>query len=137
VGTLGPVRPLDEVWYEAVLASAPAMARRARSAVASNLWAVLGEGPELETATLLVSEIVTNAMTHAGGPVTLTIGRKGPWVYVGVTDSHPEHRPKIREVTPEDVSGRGMVIVDSQAAAWGVDVAGDRKTVWFTLPHPA
>lgn len=127
---------LDEVWFDDVLAPAGALARRARSAVASSLWTVLGDGPSLATATLLVSEVVTNAVTHAGGPVTLTIGRQGRWVYVGVTDNAPDRHPTVEDVCPTDVSGRGMVIVASQAADWGVDVDGHAKTVWFTLPHP-
>lgn len=87
----------------------------------------------LETAQLLVSELVTNAVLHAGSPieVTVTLDREG--VRVDVIDH------TIRPVMPRNaplgaLSGRGLRIVDALAKSWGTRPLPEGKSVWFTLP---
>jgi anti-sigma regulatory factor (Ser/Thr protein kinase) len=81
-------------------------------------------------ATLLVSELVTNAVTHAGGSIELRARLEGPGLHVEVTDGSAV-LPRVR---PPGVDGRGLHIVEALAAAWGANlIQGDGKHVWFEL----
>ncbi|HEY6796466.1 MAG TPA: SpoIIE family protein phosphatase, partial [Kineosporiaceae bacterium] len=87
-----------------------------------------------DVAALAVSELVTNAVLHTAGEVRLNLrwfGKDQLWV--GVTDES-DRMPAVHQAADDDISGRGLAIVDQVAAAWGVDYhpAGG-KTVWLTL----
>ncbi|WSL80550.1 ATP-binding protein [Kitasatospora sp. NBC_01266] len=92
---------------------------------------------------LIVSELVTNAVTHAAvlSPrvtTELTIG--GGQVRVAVEDGHP-HRPKAVQSDTEQTGGRGLMLVKSIALAAGgscdVERTGDGgKVIWASLPLP-
>ena len=85
------------------------------------------------TVELLTSEIVTNAILHgrAGPKLVVEVGEG--LVRVGVHDMSPEV-PVRRLSRPDDVSGRGVVIVDELASAWGVEPERDGgKRVWFEV----
>ena len=82
---------------------------------------------------LATSEVVTNALTHAGGDVTLTVRLDDGTLRVEVGDTSGT-LPVVGPFTPDATSGRGMYIVDSVADAWGVDqVPDDGKVVWFAM----
>lgn len=85
-------------------------------------------------AQLLVSEIVTNALRHGRGAITLRVRLDEPRLGIAVTDEGPGV-PTQRDPGIEEASGRGLLIVDAVARAWGVDsVPGaDGKTVWFDI----
>jgi anti-sigma regulatory factor (Ser/Thr protein kinase) len=85
-----------------------------------------------DTAVLLTSETVTNAVIHAHSVVRLavTIGPAAVRVEVGDDDSH---RPTIRSQSPDAIGGRGVGIVAKAASRWGVERVGDGKIVWFEL----
>lgn len=92
-----------------------------------------------EDALLVVSELVTNACLHAGGPQELRIGCGPKALRVEVADEG-DGKPAPR--TPHRVGkpgGHGMFIVQRLCLDWGVvrnpDSAG--KTVWAELPAPA
>ena len=92
---------------------------------------LLADGELRETAELLVSELVTNAVTYADGPVELTVRVAGDQTRVEVSDTTPA-RPVLR---PPDRNGRrGLHLVEALARRWGVDCRDDGKTVWFELP---
>ncbi|MEV6211542.1 ATP-binding protein [Kitasatospora sp. NPDC051914] len=86
---------------------------------------------------LVVSELLSNALVHADGPVELTLLRDGPIARVEVFDTG-DGRPEPRN--PTDAAhpgGRGLHIVGRLSADWGV-VGHDRgKTVWAELDLPA
>ncbi|MER7485576.1 ATP-binding protein [Streptomyces sp. NPDC126497] len=83
------------------------------------------------TAELLVSELVSNALRHASGPVHLTLERvSGLRCLVG--DGTPD-LPRPADAGPEDESGRGLVLVDTLAARWGCERGPEGKSVWFEL----
>lgn len=86
----------------------------------------------VEVVTLLVSEVVTNAVLHAGTEVRLRIGHQGNAVRVEVTDgsTHPTIR---RHFSDQAATGRGLQLVDELADAWGQQPCRDGKTVWFEL----
>ncbi|MDF5758813.1 ATP-binding protein [Spongiactinospora sp. TRM90649] len=83
--------------------------------------------------TLLVSELVTNAVRYGKAPITLTLHYIGNLVRVEVTDNHP-HFPS-PNVGPPDVDeehGRGLHLVAKLADTWGFDPAPSGKTAWCT-----
>lgn len=90
--------------------------------------------PELrETIELMVSELATNCVRHVNASFEVSIERDGDSYHVEVRDEGGG-RPAMRSPSPEDVSGRGLRIVDLLAARWGVRYDADAgKTVWFTL----
>ncbi len=89
-----------------------------------------------ETIELMVSELATNCVRHVNASFEVTIERDGDSYHVEVRDEGGG-RPAMRSPSPEDVSGRGLRIVDLLAARWGVRYDVDAgKTVWFTLTAP-
>ncbi|MGP4002396.1 SpoIIE family protein phosphatase [Streptomyces sp. 8N706] len=97
----------------------------------------------VEDATLLASELVTNAVVHAGTDVELvcrlveTAGPEGAdpvpeALVVEVSDRHPA-RPVRGEPHPTGEYGRGLHLVSTLAEAWGVSYRRGFKTVWFRI----
>jgi anti-sigma regulatory factor (Ser/Thr protein kinase) len=93
----------------------------------------LGED-HCETAALLVSELVTNAVIHGRTRATLVAERPGNVLRVSVVDADPQ-MPDPGKETPEDAeSGRGLRIVAAVADRWGVETLPEGgKAVWFEL----
>lgn len=86
----------------------------------------------VETVELLTSEVVTNAIVHAGSAPELVVRVRRDRVRVEVNDKSPAV-PVVRVVDPAAVSGRGMVIVEELAGAWGVEHIPRGKRVWFEV----
>jgi anti-sigma regulatory factor (Ser/Thr protein kinase) len=85
------------------------------------------------SATLVVSELVTNALPHAGSNVGLSVARCGRRLRVAVRDASSE-RPQPQPVELSRPRGRGLLLVAAVADAWGVLPAGDGgKVVWAVL----
>ena len=89
-------------------------------------------GEVVEVVTLLVSEMVTNAVLHAGTEVTLRIGHHGESVRVEVTDGSPA-MPGVREPSTDSSTGRGMWLIEELADAWGQQLRDNGKCVWFEV----
>ncbi|MFE3201163.1 SpoIIE family protein phosphatase [Embleya sp. NPDC059237] len=95
-------------------------------------------GDVVDDAVLLTSELVTNAIVHAGTSAEVSCVRYDGGVQIEVTDHYPS-----REL-PEpatgfddgDESGRGLFLSASLASAWGVEYAKNVKRVWFRLELP-
>jgi hypothetical protein len=82
-------------------------------------------------ADLVVSELVTEAVTHGSPPVRLTIECEGPdGVRIAVSDADP-NGPSFRTVGPEGAPGTNLVEVLSDE--WGVATRPGGKTVWSRL----
>lgn len=95
--------------------------------------AVLADGT-LTTARLLASELVTNAVTHGHGQITLTAQLFKLRLLVEVLDEGGgfEHRElRKRDFQTPQVGGWGLRIVDAQSSRWGV--CRDSSHVWFEL----
>jgi anti-sigma regulatory factor (Ser/Thr protein kinase) len=85
-----------------------------------------------DTALLLTSEIVTNAILHARTPVRLTIDRHRGDVVITVTDGSV-HSPIRRRQSKDATTGRGIDLLDQLAAEWSVDIGADGKTLRFVV----
>lgn len=110
--------------------SAPALARKAVRDMGDDCF----PPTVTDTAELLTSELVTNAITHGSGMVTLAIRREGPSLAVAVSDD----APGVPVVLPEQLlapGGRGLRMVELLASAWGVKRRedGPGKIVWFRV----
>ncbi len=107
--------------------STPAAARRF---VAGALRAAgVTEG---EAVPVVVSELVTNSVLHAGTPSTVVVSVDTVSVRIEVHDADPT-LPTMRTPTPETVTGRGLVLVDALTDRWGCAPDGAGKVVWFEL----
>jgi signal transduction histidine kinase len=88
----------------------------------------------LEAVVLMVSELASNCVRFAATDFTVMIERLGPEVRVEVADGG-DGAPTLRSAKPQDLSGRGLMIVQAMSEEWGVASAtpAPGKTVWFTV----
>lgn len=114
-------------------------ARTARTYVTDVLsgWALPTD--LIDMATLLTSELATNAITHGQGQgqgrtFTLEVRSFGCCLSVDVADHSPS--VPVRPSSEGDAEhGRGLLLIAQVADSWGYYFAGDRKHVWFHLAH--
>ncbi|MGW4892682.1 ATP-binding protein [Kitasatospora sp. NPDC004240] len=90
---------------------------------------------QLEAGELLTSELVSNAVRHAGGrTIGLQITRRPGWLRIEVRDSSRSLPCMIMaDPLPVNERGRGLVVVDDLADRWGADLLPRGKGVWFEL----
>ncbi|MET9830598.1 ATP-binding protein [Streptomyces sp. NPDC006385] len=116
----------------------PGAVRAARAAVRGRLraWDL---GSLADIAALLVSELVTNSLRHATGPIGVRLVRPlafGDVLLVEVSDPLPDP-PRERTAHLEDESGRGLQLVAHSSRRWGTRPGRNAgKTVWFELVVP-
>jgi anti-sigma regulatory factor (Ser/Thr protein kinase) len=100
--------------------------------------ACTGLPPEVVTdASLLLSELVTNACQHAHGTVTVAVTTDGGHIGVAVHDNDltlPPEATQRQMSQPEHERGRGLAIVATIASRFGIRPAADGKTFWFRVP---
>lgn len=114
--------PLDPV---------PASVGSARQFVLSELGEVLPD--DLDSAVLLTSELVTNAVLHARTPLCVGVTRAGGSAMITVSDRVAEQpRPQPRSATR--LGGRGLALVAELADDWGGVTTPGGKVIWFTIP---
>ena len=112
--------------------------RRAREVI-RDLYHEAPHAPNnLDTALLLVSEVVTNVVLHGHGQAVLDAHLAPQYLEVGVSDDNPAPPRVQQEESPLAEGGRGMLLVQQLAARWGVEpTPSGGKRVWFELPDPA
>ena len=132
------VRPLQTHLELAALPSAVSCARGHIRSVAHEC----GLADLADTAALLASEIVTNAVQASGslrtaGPpvVKLWIASDGESLVIRVWDAS-QAMPVRQEAGPGDDSGRGLMIIEALSADWGSYPEADGKVVWATISLP-
>lgn len=94
-------------------------------------WGLGERGEVADVAELLVGELATNALVHAGGRFRLTLFAAHGVLRCEVADG--ERRvPRVLDAGTGE-NGRGTFLVDAPAQRWGCHRDGAGKTVWFEL----
>jgi anti-sigma regulatory factor (Ser/Thr protein kinase) len=116
------------VTLPAEVASTP----RARLFVRAALHGIL-DTDVVSAAELCVSELVTNAILHAGTPVQIHVTAVADGIRISVQDGSPVMPLRVRH-SRTAATGRGLALVTAVSREWGVDLrAGGGKTVWCEL----
>ncbi|MFI2504722.1 SpoIIE family protein phosphatase [Streptomyces sp. NPDC018972] len=138
----------ERAWVDATLPGSPLAPGTARALLrkAFTEWAELAlpgaehlTGRVGDDVTLIASELVTNAVVHAGTEVRLTCGLEEATgaLVVEVTDQHPSRAPRGNEPggSPYDTPeyGRGLRLVAALCESWGITYRPGTKTVWASL----
>lgn len=137
--TAPPVRPLLRRTVLTVAQAEPERIADARQQLRELLhdWA---SADQLDSAVLLVSEMVTNVLVHTDVDALLVAevtGEPGKRrIRVEVTDGS-DALPHRRHPGELASSGRGLVLVEMLADTWGVDPRGEGKSIWFEFSEAA
>jgi serine phosphatase RsbU (regulator of sigma subunit)/anti-sigma regulatory factor (Ser/Thr protein kinase) len=137
--TAPPVRPLLRRTMLTVAQAEPERIADARQQLRELLhdWA---SADQLDSAVLLVSEMVTNVLVHTDVDALLVAevtGEPGKRrIRAEVTDGS-DALPHRRHPGELASSGRGLVLVEMLADAWGVDPRGQGKSIWFEFSEAA
>ena len=83
----------------------------------------------------MFSELVTNAMVHAGAGCTIEMEHDDDRVRLEVRDPSPTP-PVIAVLSPHNVGGRGLHVVETIVDAWGWEPTVDGKRVWANIDAP-
>ncbi|MFG2667449.1 SpoIIE family protein phosphatase [Streptomyces sp. NPDC048387] len=96
----------------------------------------------VDDAVVLTSELVTNAVIHAGTQAEVLCLRAEGGVRVEIADRYPERELPLRHpderpyADPDRESGRGLMLCAAIATRWGVEYTPTHKHVWFRLDLP-
>ncbi|MFD9009387.1 ATP-binding protein, partial [Streptomyces sp. NPDC059552] len=127
-------RPMRSHWTVWRLPNAVLHARRFTARTLRS-WGVVDA---LDEALLVVSELVTNAIAHTQGEVGMDLTLSADRLRIAVNDASPRSPVKPIWVSWESTGGRGLLIVEATATAWGSVPLSGGKQVWAEIPwHPA
>lgn len=118
-----------------ILSAVPAVADRVpyvRHQVARvlTLWELHHLAPVAE---LLLTELVTNAVRHARTPFSVMMRWNGRDLRCEVTDANPLPPRPQPAADPLGAGGRGLLLIEQLATAWGTELVPHGKTVWFDV----
>ncbi|MCZ4120808.1 ATP-binding protein [Streptomyces sp. H39-S7] len=123
-----------------VLAGTEGAVSPARRAVVEQVrvWGVPLDEQTADAIGMVASELITNAVLHGGGRITIGLYHQPGRLIIDVLDESPA-APLLKVAEDEDESGRGMALVASLATRSGWEPAERGKHVWaeITLPKPA
>ncbi len=96
----------------------------------------------IDDAVVLTSELVTNAVVHAGTAADVLCLRSDDGARIEVADHYPEREIPLQGAaitmsSPDREGGRGLQLCAALASRWGVDYTPTKKLVWFQLDLPA
>ncbi|MEG8279645.1 SpoIIE family protein phosphatase [Streptomyces sp. AHA2] len=96
----------------------------------------------VDDAVVLTSELVTNAVVHAGTSADVLCLRSDEGARIEVADRYPEREVPLQGTavnmgSPDREGGRGLQLCAALAGRWGVEYTPTHKTVWFQLDLPA
>ena len=114
----------------ATVPRSPESSARLRSLLWTTFACWACDRERLDDATLVLSELVGNAVRHAeGDSMQVRLRRTGEVLRIAVHDRSSSH-PQPREASVEDESGRGMLIINALSHRWGWEPRPDGKVVW-------
>jgi len=119
-----------EITHRLTLPPEPSSAAAARRFVAD---ALQGCAIDIDIVVLLVSELVSNVVLHAGTPLEVEVASRGAHMRISVTDGSSAV-PTLKHDPPDSVTGRGLTMIATAAASWGIDLHAGGKSVWFEVP---
>ncbi|GAA3763355.1 SpoIIE family protein phosphatase [Streptomyces tremellae] len=95
----------------------------------------------VDDAVVLTSELVTNAVVHAGTAADVRCLRTDDGVRIEVADRYPEREVPVQATGPsfgnlDSEHGRGLLLCAALASRWGVEYTPSYKQVWFQLDMP-
>ncbi|HEY8983237.1 MAG TPA: SpoIIE family protein phosphatase, partial [Streptomyces sp.] len=95
----------------------------------------------VDDAVVLTSELVTNAVIHAGTHADVLCLRSDDGVRIEVSDRYPEREIPLQGAlpamsNPDREGGRGLQLCSAIAGRWGVEYTPTHKNVWFQLALP-
>jgi serine phosphatase RsbU (regulator of sigma subunit)/anti-sigma regulatory factor (Ser/Thr protein kinase) len=116
----------------------PAAVASARFFVRDTLvsWGLPDDDIRVTDAVLLASELVTNAIVHAGTRLQLTCRMNAATVEISVLDRHPARMIPDAPSAADELdrpSGRGLLLPAALSSSWGVTYASAAKVIWFRL----
>ena len=124
-----------------LLPHAPSSVVAARWHITSQLHEAGVVSPAIGDATLVVSELLTNAILHArplpGAQVLVAWALRERSLEVAVSDGGSMTRPRTAQPSLSSIGGRGLAIVEYLSSRWGVLPSDFGLTVWAVLPAPA
>ena len=91
-----------------------------------------GAEPLAYTATLLVSELVANAILHTGTPPEVVVSLDRHRARIEVHDGS-RRLPVRKNYSTMSGTGRGLMMVARMASDWGAEATASGKSVWFVL----
>ncbi|ACU73394.1 putative anti-sigma regulatory factor, serine/threonine protein kinase [Catenulispora acidiphila DSM 44928] len=86
-----------------------------------------------EAVALITSELVTNAVRHAGTEVTVRIRKDASEITIDVADGVADRVPRVSSSDASIPGGVGLLIVGRLAESWGVERRRNGKSVWVRL----
>ncbi|RDG38258.1 SpoIIE family protein phosphatase [Streptomyces corynorhini] len=100
-----------------------------------------GYSDVVDDAVVLTSELVTNAVIHAGTAADVLCLRTEDGVRIEVADRYPEREVPVQAsgrsfASPDQENGRGLLLCAALASRWGVEYTPTFKQVWFQLELP-
>jgi anti-sigma regulatory factor (Ser/Thr protein kinase) len=123
-----------------LLPHTPASVIAARGQISSDLHGAGIVSPAIGDATLVVSELLTNAILHArplpGARVLVAWALRERSLEVAVSDGGAMTRPRTTRPSLSSIGGRGLAIVENLSWRWGVLPNDFGITVWAVLPAP-
>ncbi|BDH51746.1 MULTISPECIES: ATP-binding protein [Streptomyces] len=98
-------------------------------------WGVPLDDETADAIRLVASELITNAVVHGSGPITVTLSHSSGSLVIDVLDTNSKV-PKSGCLEAEDEGGRGLVLVDFLAARSGWKRVQGGKHVWAEIALP-
>ncbi|WP_084337273.1 ATP-binding protein [Actinomadura oligospora] len=123
-----------------LLPHAPSSVAVARRRLGSELAASGVDPSVVDDASVIVSELISNALRHArplpSGQVRVSWIRRGDLIEIAVSDGGATTEPRRGPGTLSSLGGRGLGIVETLAEGWGVRHEDGATTVWARLHAP-
>ncbi|GAA2480169.1 ATP-binding protein [Streptomyces thermolineatus] len=128
--------PHARVGFTVEATAAAVRSARHRVSAAVRSWGAPCDDDLFLRLELVVSELLTNGLLHADGPMTVEVSLERDFLVVGVLDGSPA-LPQPREADADDERGRGLALVEALCLFRGAEPTASGKRCWAVLPVAA